>query len=193
MLVLMYRFSRYAPLDLRPYADPGPEDRSGPPLTRGSMFTLLSTVAGEDIPAEFRPALRDIDPEAWYHGQTLETLLNRIEDRDPALPEIIGRNIYFMFRTQLREIGIKTATELVVGLPSMWTFATRGDGGTWRVTMKGERHAIVESHQPYNCHFEAGGLRGFIEALDGYDVEIAHSTCVRRADPFCTFETRWQE
>jgi len=189
----MYRFSRRAPLDLRPYADPGTEDRSGPPLTRGSLFTVLVTVGGEDVPPEYRDAFRNIDPDGWYHGQPLETLLNEIEERDPALVELIGRNIYFMFRTQLHELGTKTPTDFVVQLPTIWNFATRGDSGAWRTMMKGERHAIVESHQPYNCLFEAGGLRGFIEALDGYDVVIEHDTCVRKGAPFCIFDTRWQE
>ncbi|MDC3957365.1 hypothetical protein [Polyangium jinanense] len=189
----MDRFSRYAPLELRPHADPGMDDRSGPTLTLGSLFTMLVTVGGDDVPPEYVAACRNIDPEAWYLGQDLETILNKLEDRDPALPELIGRNIYFMFRTQLHGLGIKTPADFMVQLPTMWKFATRGDSGTWRAAMKGERHAIVESHQPFNCHFEIGGLRGFIEALDAYDVEIAHSTCVRRGDPFCTFDTRWQE
>ncbi|TKD07500.1 hypothetical protein [Polyangium fumosum] len=189
----MQRFSRYAPLELEAHPDPGTEDRSGPTLTLGSLFTMLVTVGGEDVPPEYVAACRDIDPAAWYLGQDLETILNKLEDRDPALPELIGRSIYFMFRTQLHGLGIKTTTDFMVQLPIMWTFATRGDSGTWRATMMGARHAIVESHQPFNCHFEAGGLRGFIEALDGYDVEIIHSTCIRKGAPFCTFDTRWQE
>ncbi|MRG97968.1 hypothetical protein [Polyangium spumosum] len=189
----MQRFSRHAPLDLRPQADPGMEDRSGPVLTLGAVFTMLVTVGGEDVPAEIRAACRHIEADAWYLGQDLETILSKLEDQDPELPELVGRNIYFMFRTQLHGLGIKTPSDFVLQLPSMWTFATRGDSGTWRTSMRGERHAIVESRQPFNCQFEVGGLRGFIEALDGYDVEIAHTTCVRRGDPFCTFDTRWQE
>ncbi|HVK67812.1 MAG TPA: hypothetical protein VM694_25305 [Polyangium sp.] len=189
----MQRFSRYAPLELKAHPDPGPEDRSGPTLTLGSLFTMLVTVGGDDVPPEYVAACCGIDAAAWYLGQDLETILNKLEDRDPELPELIGRSIYFMFRTQLHELGIKTATDFMAQLPTMWTFATRGDSGTWRATMKGVRHAIVESRQPFNCQFEAGGLRGFIEALDGYDVEITHSTCVRNGAPFCTLDTRWQE
>jgi hypothetical protein len=193
MIAIMHRFSRYAPLVLRACADPGMEDRSGPPLTRGSLFTLLRTVAGEDFPAEDREALRDIDADGWYLGQHLETLLNKLEDRDAVFPELAGRNIYFMFRTQLQTLGIHSATELVMSLPSMWVFATRGDSGTWRPSMKGKWHAIVEADQPYNCRFEAGGLRGFIEAFDGFDVELRHTACRRDGDPVCIFEARWQE
>jgi hypothetical protein len=169
------------------------DNRSGPPLTRGSLYKLLSTVAAGDLPAEDANALREIDGDAWYLGQALETLVNKLEDKDPALPELLGRNIYFMFRTPLRDIGITTATALVSGLPSMWVFATRGSSGAWRATQRGQWHWIVEAEQPYNCLFEAGGLRGFIEAFDGFDVEIEHTTCVRRGDRFCTFDVKWQE
>jgi len=119
--------------------------------------------------------------------------VNTLEDKDPALPELLGRNIYFMFRTPLKEIGVSSATALISGLPSIWVFATRGDSGTWRTRKLGEQHWHIELEQPYNCVFEIGALRGFIEAFDGYDVEIQHSTCVRRGDRFCTFETKWRE
>jgi predicted hydrocarbon binding protein len=59
--------------------------------------------------------------------------------------------------------------------------------------MVAERHWIVEAEQPYNCIFEAGALRGFIEAFDGHDVTIDHTTCRRKGHPFCTYEVRWEE
>ncbi len=189
----MFTFARQAPLDLTSFNDPGMEDRSGPPLTRGSLFTLLGTVAGDALSTEAHAAIRRLDAETWYHGQLLETLLNMLEERDPEMPEFVGRNIYFMFRTPLQHAGINTATDLVKSMTGTWIFATRGDSGEFRSRMIADRHWIVEGEQPYNCLFEAGALRGFIEAFDGHDVQIEHSTCRRNGDRFCTYEVRWQE
>jgi hypothetical protein len=189
----MFKFQRQAPLDTTVFDDPGMTNRSGPPLTRGSLFTLLSTVAAEDLSAEAHALLRRLDADSWYHGQFLETLLNMLEERDPDLPEFVGRNIYFMFRTPLQQVGINSASDLVKSMPSIWVFATRGDCGEFRSRMIAERHWIVEGEQPYNCRFEEGALRGFIEAFDGHDVKINHTTCRRKGDPFCTYEVRWNE
>ena len=184
---------RKAPFDATAYDDPGPTNRTGPPLSQGSLLTLLGTVAGEALPPEAHAAIRRLHADTWYDGQLLESLLNVLEDYDPELPEFLGRNIYFMFRTPLQQVGINTATELVKSLTGTWIFATRGDSGEWRSRMVAERHWIVEVEQPYNCLFEAGALRGFIEAFDGRDVKIDHTTCQRKGHPFCTFETRWEE
>jgi hypothetical protein len=189
----MDTFLRHAPLDTTAYEDPGMNNRSGPPLTRGSLFTLLGTVAGEALTDEAHEAIRRLDAETWYHGQLLESLLNMIEDRDPELPEFVGRNIYFMFRTPLEQVGIRTATDLVKSMTGTWIFATRGNSGDFRPRMVTDLHWIVEAEQPYNCIFEAGALRGFIEAFDGHDVQIDHTTCRRKGDAFCTYDVRWEE
>ncbi len=189
----MYTFQRQAPFDATAFEDPGMDGRTGPPLTRGSLFTLLGTVAGDDLSAEAHAAIRRLDAETWYHGQLLETLLNMLEDQDPALPEFVGRNIYFMFRTPLQHVGINSATDLVKSMPGTWIYATRGDCGHFRSRMVGERHWIVEAEQPYNCIFEGGALRGFIEAFDGRDVKINHVTCRRKGAPFCTYDVSWEE
>ncbi len=188
----MHTFARHAPLDVTPFDDPG-EDRSGPPLSRGSLFTLLGTVAGEALPPEAHAAIRRLDANTWYHGQLLETLLNMIEDYDPEMPEFVGRNIYFMFRGQLEQVGIAGATAIVKALTPTWIFVTRGDSGEMRSRMVSERHWIIEAEQPYNCLFEGGSFRGFIEAFDGHDVKIEHLTCRRNGDPFCTYDVRWEE
>ncbi|MBK9260429.1 MAG: hypothetical protein IPM54_11405 [Polyangiaceae bacterium] len=189
----MQTLLRRAPLDTTVYEDPGMSNRTGPPLTRGSLFTLLGTVAGEALPPEAHAAIRRLEAESWYHGQVLETLLNILEDHDPELPEFVGRNIYFMFRNPLQQVGIHSAAGLLESLPRTWTFATRGDCGEWRSRMVAERHWIVEAEQPYNCIFEAGAVRGFIEAFDGHDVKIEHTTCLRKGHPFCTYVVRWEE
>jgi len=189
----MFTFERQAPLDTKVYEDPGMENRVGPPLTRGSLFTLLATVAGDAISADAHAAIRRLDAEAWYHGQLLETLLNMLEEQDPELPEFVGRNIYFMFRTPLQQVGIHSATDLVKSMTATWIFATRGDCGGWRSRMIEDRHWIVEGEQPYNCVFEGGALRGFIEAFDGHDVKIKQTTCRRQGHPFCTYDVRWEE
>lgn len=189
----MELFSRTAPLALTPVPDPGPEDRSGPPLSRGTLFTLLALVASEELSPEILARLKGLDPDAWYPGQDIETLINQLEDRDAALPELMGRNTYFMFRTPLRQAGVGSAAQLFQGISSIWLMATRGGSGEWRSRMLGEHHFEVEAEQPYNCLFEMGALRGFVEAFDGRDVRIEHRTCRRRGDPFCTFDIRWEE
>lgn len=189
----MFKFSPIAPLDTTVYEDPGMHDRSGPPLTRGSLFTLLATVAGEALSAEGHAAIRRLDANAWYHGQLLESVLNMLEEKDPDLPEFIGRNIYFMFRTPLQQTGINNAAEMVKAMGPTWIFATRGDCGEWRSRFVGEHHWIIEGEQPYNCLFEGGALRGFIEAFDGYDVKIEQPTCRRKGHAFCTYDVRWKE
>lgn len=189
----MFTFARFAPLDTTVYEDPGIHNRVGPPLTRGSLFTLLGTVAGDALSPEARAAIRRLDSEAWYHGQLLETLLNMLEEKEPEMPEFVGRNIYFMFRTPLQQTGINSATDLLKGMPDIWLFATRGDGGQWRSRRVSEKHWVLEGEQPYNCMFEGGGLRGFIEAFDGHDVKIQQTTCRRQGHPFCTYDVRWEE
>ncbi len=189
----MHTFLRHAPLDTTVYEDPGIENRSGQPLTRGSLFVLLGTVAGDSLSDDAHAVIRRLQADVWYHGQLLETLVNMLEEKDPELPEFIGRNIYFMFRTPLQQVGINNATDLVKSLPETWIFATRGDCGVWRSRMVADRHWIVEAEQPYNCIFEAGALRGFIEAFDGYDVKIEHVPCRRKGHAYCSFDVQWEE
>lgn len=186
-------FSRTAPLSLTPVPDPGIEDRSGPSLSRGSIFTLLAIVASEELSPEILARLKGLDPEAWYRGQDFETIINQLEDKDAALPELLGRNIYFMYRTHLQQAGIVSAEQLCNAITSIWAVATRGGSGTWRCRTLGERYFVMEAEQPYNCLFEMGALRGFVEAFDGREVQIEHQTCRRRGDPFCTFEARWEQ
>lgn len=189
----MHRFLRRAPLTLSKHEDPGEQNRAGLPLSRGSLLILLSTVASEDLSPETLGALRNIDADAWYPGQDFESIINELEDKDAALPELMGRNIYFMFRTSLREKGFVTASDVLSRVPQIWLFATRGDCGVWRSQELGKLHFRMEAEQPYNCMFEMGALRGFIEAFDGRDVVIAHETCMRSGAPFCTFDVRWDE
>ena len=189
----MYRFTRQASIELKSFPDPGPEDRTGPSLSRGSLYTLLATVTGEDLAPEVLAQLQSVEADGWYSGQVFETLLDQLEAKDNTLPEMLGRNIYFMFRTALQQIGFLSATQLLAGLPAIWLFATRGDSGVWRTRTLGERHFHVEAEQPYNCMFEAGAVRGFIESFDGRDVTIKHGGCMRHGDAFCTFDVRWNE
>lgn len=185
--------SRSAPLELTKCPDPGPDNRSGRPLSRGNLFTLLALVAGEDLSADALDRLKRLEPDAWYPGQDFETLVNQLEDKDASLPESVGRGLYFMLRTPLQQAGVVSASQLVLGVPDIWLSATRGDSGYWRTRALGERHFHVEAEQPYNCLFELGALRGLIEAFNGHDVRVNHATCRRRGDIFCTFDVRWEE
>jgi hypothetical protein len=188
----MFRFQRYAPLDAPPLVAPAEDDRSGPPLTQGFLFTMVSTVAAEHCSPEVREVLARIDPDAWYHGQLLETILSQLEDRDPELPAKVGRNIHFMWRSQLDALGFRTAGAMMEALGLMWRSATRGDGGAFR-SIVGPRRAHVEMEQPYNCLFETGAVRGLLEAYEATGVRIVHAPCMREGAPFCVLEARWDE
>jgi hypothetical protein len=191
-MVLMYRFQRHAPLDATPHVAPAEDDRSGPPLSQGFLFTMVSTVAAAHCSAEALAMFNRIDPNAWYHGQLLETVLSQLEDLDPELPGQVGRNIHFMWRSQLDQIGLRSATAVMEALPHLWRTATRGDCGEYRAAV-GPRRARVELEQPYNCLFEAGAVRGLLEAYDATNVRISHGPCMRHGAPFCALEVRWDE
>ena len=188
----MYSFRRSAPLDATPLVAPAVEDRTGPPLTQGFLFTLVSTIASDHCSPEILDVLSRIDPDAWYHGQLLESILTHFEEKDPALVPHVGRNIHFFMRSQLQQDGFTSATMVMEGVPRIWRQVTRGDGGAWR-SIVGPRRAHLEAEQPYNCRFEEGTLRGLLEAFDARNVRIDHGPCMRAGAPFCTFEVRWDE
>jgi hypothetical protein len=188
----MFQFQRQAPLDATPHVPPAEDDRTGPPLSQGFLFTMVSTVTAGRVSPEALALLAGLHPDTWYHGQLLETLLNRFEDEDPALPQHIGRNIYFMWRSQLEALGFRTAGAVMAAVPSLWKQVTRGDSGEWRVAV-GPQRAHLELDQPYNCQFEAGTIVGLLEAYDATNVRLAHNPCRRKGAPFCVLEVRWDE
>ena len=188
----MYEFQRHAPLDATPIVPSAEDDRTGPPLSQGFVLTMVATVAGERASPEVRELLGRIDPDAWYHGQLFESVLERFEDLDPSLPQHMGRNIYFMWRSQLEALGFRTAGAVMAAVPALWRQVTRGDSGEWRVAV-GPQRAHFEMEQPYNCMFEAGTIIGLLEAYDATNVRLAHSPCRRRGAPFCVLEVRWDE
>lgn len=189
----MYRFQQYAPLDLTPYAEPPAEDRSGPPLSRGSLLTLFSTVAAEHFSPERLELLMQADPEAWYHGQLFETLLNEFERQDPELPGELGKNIYYMLRSQFIALGLSKPADVISTFPWLWKHVTRGDSGEWRSELIGPQEARLELEQPYNCRFEQGAVQGALEAFDALDVAIEHVECMRDGRPACVLLIRWKE
>lgn len=189
----MHRFVRRAPLDMTEYPEPPAADRTGPPLTQGFLFTVLATVAADDFSPEALAAMDRINPNAWYHGQLLETMLNEAEDRDPSLPHALGRNIYYMFRDLLEGFGVGSTAAVIASLPQLWTTSTRGDSGVWRTELVGLRQGHIEAEQPYNCRFEEGAVRGFLESFEASEVMIEHRQCMRSGAPFCTFEVSWED
>ncbi|MFD3164867.1 hypothetical protein [Herpetosiphon sp. NSE202] len=187
----MYRFERHAPFDLTAYADPG-QDRSGPPLTQGGIFLLISTIASEHCTPEMLDVLDEIDPDKWYHGQLLETMLNNFEDQDQALVIDVGKNIYYSMEAQFRAVGIEKPEDVITTIPMIWLYATRGNGGEWRSRITGDKTAIVEMEQPYNCMFEQGAMKGALECFDARDVQIDHSKCIRNGAAFCELHLSWK-
>lgn len=188
----MHSLRRSAPLEAIPLVAPAPEDRTGPPLTQGFLFTMVATVAADHCSPEILAVLTSVDPDAWYHGQLLESVLTHFEEKDAALVTHVGRNIHFFMRSQLQQDGYTTATAVMEGVPRIWRQVTRGDGGVWR-SIVGPRRAHLEAEQPYNCKFEEGTLRGLLEAFEARNVRIDHGPCMRDGAPFCTFEVRWEE
>lgn len=188
----MHSFQRHAPLDATTYVAPLEADRTGPPLTQGFLFTIVGTVAGAHCDPEVLEILAKIDPNAWYHGQLLESILSRFEDKDPALPAYVGRNVHFMARSQLDQQGIKTPSAVLEKVNAIWQRGTRGDDGEWRALV-GPKRAHLEMEVSYNCRFEEGAIRGLMESFDAVDVKIEHTQCMRDGAPFCVLEVRWEE
>jgi hypothetical protein len=189
----MYRFQRRAPLELIVVEPPPVDERTGPPLSQGALYTMLVTVAADHLSPEALALLDEIDPAAWYHDQLLETLLNDFEDRDPTLPKYLGRGLYYMFRPLLRQMGLHTAEAGLHALPAIFKNGTRGDNGWWRVVRTGPGRARVEGQQPYNCKFEEGSLAGLLEGLGAEDVQVEHGQCMRAGAPFCVYEVSFRE
>jgi hypothetical protein len=180
-------------LDFTPYAEPLPSDRSGPPLSQGFLLTMINMVAADHCSPELCEQMMEADPEAWYHGQLFETILNEFEAKEADLPAEIGKNIYYMMRSELTAMGMHTPSDVVRTIPNVWRHVTRGDSGEWRTTITGPRQARIEMEQPYNCRFEQGAVQGALEAFDALAVEIEHVQCMRDGSPYCVLEARWQE
>jgi hypothetical protein len=189
----MHRFLRSAPLNRAVFPDSPPSERSGLPLSKGFVLTLIDTAASEYCTPEVLKFIEQVDPEAWYEGQVLETILNQFEEQDPNLPYDIGKNIYYTLRSQFVAMGLKTPNDVITTLPGLWMHVTRGDSGEWRTALTGPQQARLELEQPYNCRFEEGALAGALEAFDAIDVAIDHSQCMRDGAPYCVLNVRWRE
>lgn len=187
----MFRFQRHAPPDLMLYSPPPVDHRDGPPLSQGFVLTLINTVAAEHCTPEMKTWLDQVDPNGWYHGQLLETVLNTFEDLDPDLPNEIGKNIYYTLQTQFAAMGIRTPDDVITTMPGLWQHVTRGDAGYWRIELCEPGHARLEGAQPFNCLFEHGAVHGAMEAFDAVDVQITHEQCMRRGDRSCMLDVRW--
>lgn len=190
---MVFQFSASQPPDLTVWPEPPIDDRSGPPLSQGVLFTMLAMVAADELEREWLDVFERLDPHAWYHGQLLESVLTGLERRDPALPRSLGRSVYLLFRARLESFGLTSAAAVIASLPLLWQQATRGDSGVFRSALLGPRHARVELEQPYNCAFEEGAVVGFIEAMGGRDVVVDHTTCIRSGAPHCELHLRWRE
>ena len=188
----MYQFEKNAPLDFTVYPDPGVEDSSGPPLSQGFVLSLIDTVAGDYCSPEFLEGLEQVDPYAWYHGQTLETMLNYFEDQSPALVRDIGKNIYYTLQAAFVDMGMKSPEDVVTTLPKVWAYVVRGDSGYWKDLLLEDKHAIIEFGLPYNCIFEEGAFQGAIECFEAKNVVIKHTQCRREGAEACILDVTWE-
>jgi hypothetical protein len=188
---VMIKLQRRAPIDTTTYPELPKEDRSGPPLTQGAMFGMIRMVAADECSPETLDRIATLNPGAWYHGQILETVLSELEDRDPALPHEVGRNIYFMFRDQLEKAGFSSPEDVFTNMEALWETATRGACGVMRGRVLGPGRGRLEMEQPWNCLFEEGGLRGMLEAFGATSLRIDHTPCMREGAPFCVLTAAW--
>ncbi|HLM73885.1 MAG TPA: hypothetical protein VK459_14365 [Polyangiaceae bacterium] len=189
----MNKLQRHAPLDTTPYPPPPIGDRSGPVLTQGAIFGMIRMVAADECSPEALDAIAAIDGGAWYHGQLLETILSELEDRDPSLPLQVGRNIYFMFRAQLEQVGFASPEDVFTRMETFWKTVARGDGGEMRGRLLGPGRAELVMEQPWNCLFEEGGLRGVLEAFGAKNLRIEHRPCMRDGAPRCVLTAAWDQ
>ncbi|HRI50289.1 MAG TPA: hypothetical protein PLW65_08905 [Pseudomonadota bacterium] len=100
-------------------------DRSGPPLSQGFLLTLISMVSGSRCSPATLEALTAVVPDAWYHGQVLEAILDEAAQKAADAPYQLGRAVYFMLPAQLRQLD--TPESFFATLPTLWTQVTRGD------------------------------------------------------------------
>jgi hypothetical protein len=189
----MYHFDPHAPLAVIEYPEPAAADRSGPPLTQGIIFMLISTTASEHCSPEILALLNEIKPESWYDGQLLEAVLNSFELQNPQLVVDIGKNIYYTLEGQFRTMGLTSPSDVINTMPSLWQHVTRGDSGEWRTSMTGPREAQVAMEQPYNCRFEEGAIQGALECFDATQVLVDHYQCMREGATCCMLKITWQE
>ncbi len=189
----MYQFDPQVPLEVLEYPEPAATDRSGPPLTQGVIFMLISTTAAEHCSPEILALFDDIKPEGWYDGQLLESVLNSFEQQNPRLVVDIGKNIYYTLEGQFRTMGLTSATDVINTMPMLWQAVTRGASGEWRSSMLGPHEAQIEMEQPYNCRFEEGAIQGALECFDAANVSINQHHCMRDGAPYCTLNITWQE
>lgn len=189
----MNRLAHFAPMDVTPYAELPIDHRTGPSLSQGFLLSMIGTVAADQCSAATLEVIDQTEPTTWYHGQLLENVLNEFEDRQADLPADIGKNIYYLLRSQFVAAGIRTPADVINTLPMLWQQVTRGDSGEWRTQMLGPTTARLEAEQPYNCLFEAGAVQGALESFGATRVEITHDQCMRDAAPFCVFNVTWQE
>lgn len=191
----MYHFNTNmitsAPLDLTPYLPPPVDARVGPPLSMGAVLMILATTAVDYLPFNALTQLRNVKPEDWYLGQTIETLLAFLEHRDPNLPVDVGRSIYYLLSPQFRAMGVQRAEDVIYTIPDLWFHVTRGDSGVWRTWITGANQAVLEFVQPYNCRFEEGAIHGVLEAFDAQHVHSQHTRCMRRGHACCRLEVHW--
>lgn len=187
----MYLFLRNASLDLTTYKEPPVEDRSGPPLSQGFLFTLISMVIGNRCSQATLDALTTIDPDAWYHGQLLESILDEAERHAADASLQLGRAVYFMLPSQLRQLD--TPESFFAALPALWLQVTRGDSGYFRTAQERPGAARVELAQPYNCRFEEGAVLGFLDGIGYEQVRTEHVTCMRHGAPHCTLNVTWAD
>lgn len=185
----MYLFARNAGVDLTTYKEPSPEDRTGPPLSQGFLLTLISMVGGGRCSQATLDKLAAIEPNAWYHGQLVEAVLDDAAQHDAEAPLQLGRAVYFMLPNQLRQLD--TPEKFFAGLPALWIGVTRGDSGWFRCEQLAPNSARVDMAQPYNCQFEEGAVLGFLDGIGCEQPSSKHVRCMRKGDPFCTLEVTW--
>ena len=135
----------------------------------------------------------NIDPKKWYPMEQFTLLVDQYEEEmGPLVLKNVGQGII----PEMLEAGVLpkiTPQEFLKGLSNAYHSVNRGSNiGDWKVIKEEPNHIIMENSTMHNCKLEEGVLIGGIEAMGGINTMILQRTCVKKGDPFCTFDIRWK-
>ena len=135
----------------------------------------------------------NIEPNKWYPMKQFTLLVDLYEEKmGPLIIKNIGTGII----PEMVEAGVlpkMSPQEFLKSLSGSYHSANRGTNiGDWKVIKEGANHIIMENSTSHNCKLEEGVVLGGIEALGGKNPRVLQRTCVKKGDPFCTFDIYWQ-
>lgn len=135
----------------------------------------------------------NIEPNKWYPMKQFTILVDLYED---IMGPLILKNVGSGIIPEMIQAGIIpkiSPHEFLKSLTNTYHSANRGSNiGDWRVIKEESKHIVLENSTMHNCKLEEGVILGGIEALGGRNPRILQRTCVKKGDPFCTFDIYWE-